>query len=629
MRAASMGSRICLLVALAVSSASARDVFVLLSGGASPASNNYSQYLQAQAVAKFFGENYPADSVWTFFGAGNVAGEEPFFGDVRRQVRRDGVLVESWLPGILPRNRPAKREEILRALQEEILPAVREGGTLYLFVGDHGSETRGAVRESVIDLWGVDRDANSRHGWKAVNHEKLKVSELRVLLSEGLGRGRVVFCMTQCHSGGFHFLGVPRDVAPNAAWYNGMLPEWVGELRLDEGLPAAAGYAATDPTSLAAGCDPDPDPDKWAGYERFVPENLLGLDLFTLEPAGTRRDSFHEAHVEATLVDTTIDKPYSTSEQYLERWATLIEKRLVNDPALTPAVRRAAAAYMRSVNTGQLRTRDAALQERRELFRRFVEQMTRQNPAAKDLLLRGSRADLERAIGRPAPRSGTPTAQTAPAETAPVAVEASKEAPTQDTRAERRRAWRETIRPAWKQAVERGEVSEANGHALAFERHLLAQEERGRDYFFYSGWQNPIINEVFWNSGYHDPRTLDREKAESVARWGAERRSRIVAWARASSEDAVRAAAEKAFPRRRSAANPPAAVRAEPKGDAPPARANVSTRPLSRRTAAERTLFYRRTLAAWAFLIAVDEQPALARVAELTALERTPLPRSR
>jgi len=49
---------------------------------------------------------------------------------------------------------------------------------------------------------------------------------------------------------------------------------------------------------------------------------------------------------------------------------------------------------------------------------------------------------------------------------------------------------------------------------------------------------------------------------------------------------------------------------------------------MSRKTAAERVLFYRRTLAAWAFLLALDERPALARIAELTALERTPLPSS-
>jgi len=51
-----------------------------------------------------------------------------------------------------------------------------------------------------------------------------------------------------------------------------------------------------------------------------------------------------------------------------------------------------------------------------------------------------------------------------------------------------------------------------------------------------------------------------------------------------------------------------------------------SGKTLSKATAAERALFYRRVLAAWEFLIAVNEKPALARLRELTELERTPLP---
>src|SRR4051794_12906870 len=86
----------------------ARDVFVVLSGGDSPLDNNYSQYLQARAVAAWFEQNHPRDSVWTFFGAGNVTGEKPIFGDVRRQVKRDGLLLDTWLPGALPHNLPAR-----------------------------------------------------------------------------------------------------------------------------------------------------------------------------------------------------------------------------------------------------------------------------------------------------------------------------------------------------------------------------------------------------------------------------------------------------------------------------------------------------------------------------------------
>lgn len=42
--------------------------------------------------------------------------------------------------------------------------------------------------------------------------------------------------------------------------------------------------------------------------------------------------------------------------------------------------------------------------------------------------------------------------------------------------------------------------------------------------------------------------------------------------------------------------------------------------------AAERVLFYRRVLAAWAFLDTMKDSDALAKVVQLTQLERTPLP---
>jgi hypothetical protein len=46
-------------------------------------------------------------------------------------------------------------------------------------------------------------------------------------------------------------------------------------------------------------------------------------------------------------------------------------------------------------------------------------------------------------------------------------------------------------------------------------------------------------------------------------------------------------------------------------------------------TAVARTLFYRRVLAAWEFLITVNERPALQRLHELIELEHTPLPASK
>ncbi len=324
--------RLLLLILLLVNAPAsfARDVFVMLSGGVSPWDNNYSQYLQARAVVTWLEQTYPRDSVWAFFGAGNVAGEEPMLCDVRREEKRGNRTVETWLPGAVSRNRPARRDVFLKALREEILPAVAGGGTLYLFVGDHGSQSRGTNSESVIDMWRLEPDRAGERRWRSTRDAALPVSELRRALAEGLGRGRVVFCMTQCHSGGFHHLAVPRVMTANARWFT-TTPSWLAPPLAPVTFARAAGFTATDERSLAAGCQPDPDPARWIGYERYVPERLFGWDLFELKSTGRGLRSFAEAHEAATLFDQTIDKPYSTSEQYLERWATFIDTRLARE----------------------------------------------------------------------------------------------------------------------------------------------------------------------------------------------------------------------------------------------------------------------------------------------------------
>jgi hypothetical protein len=182
--------------------------------------------------------------------------------------------------------------------------------------------------------------------------------------------------------------------------------------------------------------------------------------------------------------------------------------------------------------------------------------------------------------------------------------------------------WNEAVRPAWKSAVLADRVAALPAGARGFEKYLLAQEAKGKDFLFANARALP--DEVYWQSGYAEPATLDRAKAEAVVEWGAERRSQILAWARASDQPAVRAAAEDITKRQAANRRSGGAVSAE---TSPPAAAAAGPAPVTRKTAAERVLFYRRTLAAWAFLLALDERPALARIAELTALERTPLPR--
>jgi hypothetical protein len=169
-----------------------------------------------------------------------------------------------------------------------------------------------------------------------------------------------------------------------------------------------------------------------------------------------------------------------------------------------------------------------------------------------------------------------------------------------------RRAWTETLRPAWKAAVLAGRVDGLAGAALEFERHLLKLEDDGRNLLFGRGDGSAMLNELYWKSGYAEPAQLDLRRAEAVTRWGAERRARLVAWGARSADAAVRTAAEKVGVGPAAMAEPP--------------------RTLSRATAAERGLFYRRVLAAWEFLLAMEARAALAELQVLIDLERTPLP---
>ncbi len=568
-------------------SARTRDAYVLLSGGGSPLTNNYSQYLQAKAVADYFGRIAPPESTWVFFGAGNREGAPTILADARHALKRDGGLVQSWVPGVLPRNRPATREGFLRALREEILPTVSGGGTLYLFVGDHG-ELAGEkeTSESAITMWQLKRGRRRGAGWITDDKEVLTVTELRSAIAAGLGRGRVVFAMTQCHSGGFHELGVAPEMVPPRAWFTAV-PAWAAGRAPGLRLPAA-GFTATDEESIAAGCDASPDPELWAGYERFLPESLIGLDLMTGKPRERAWSSFADAHAQATYVDQTIDKPRATSEHYLEAWARLIETQLATTLTVTPRTQAAVAAYQKAVDTGGLAAvpDEGDLRDRVAQFERFTHRLAQQAPAARELLLTGTRAELEAAIrGRGERSGGGPRGR-------------------RGQMAELRKAWNETLRPAWKAAVHGGVAAEIPAAAVAFERHLLTLEDGGRD-FLLTRNETPLLNEIYWQAGHGEPAKFDAAKADAVARWGATRRAQIVAWGARSAEAAVRAAAEKIGPG--------------------PVFVEEPAATLTRKTAAERVLFYRRVLAAWEFLVAMDHQPALAELRALIELEQTPL----
>lgn len=571
------------------------DAFVLLSGGGTPLSNQYSQYLQARAMTAFLQGTYPAEAVWVFFGMGHRPGAPAELNDVHRQFKADGLLLDTWLTGELPRNRPATKQAILTALREEILPRVAAGGTLYLFIGDHGSLSKGATPESDITLWQLERTPQG--GWRTNEQEHLTVTELRDALTPGLGQGRVVFCMTQCHSGGFHFLGVPRVIAGNPRWTradatDAEVAAWAASL----GSTQIAGFTATDEASLAAGCAPNPDPDRWAGYERFMPEFVLGTDLLGGHAKGTPLMSFAAAHEASTLVDRTIDKPYATSEQFLERWADWIERTAADPGALDPRIAAQFALYEKFLEGAAVfPTTDAAFLARQAQFARFTAALVEQNPATATLLQSGRKAELHAAVGPAGARPGRPSAPRRPS-------------------AELGKLWTGTLRPAWQAAVLAGEVKDVPAFALAFEKFILAREAQGAD--LSSPGKNPgLLMWTYWQSSLAWPQKTDPVKADAVTRWAVERRWRIGEWAKQSPDAAVREAGLKWAPKVRPGTVLPAAA---PAGGSPPARIN--------RTAIERVIFYRRVLGAWAFLLAVEERTALGHLQKLIELERRPYP---
>ena len=603
-------------------SAQATDAFVVISGGGNPASNHYSQYLQARAYVTYLRAHYPHKSIWTFFGAGNQSGQPPVLFDVEQTGKDEkGHAITTWIAGALPDNRPARHDEIARAFRDEILPAVKQGGTLYLFVGDHGGPSADSPGESIISLWGWNRDPTIPYGWRDYRYsETLGVAELRRWLSAGLGRGRVVFVMSQCFSGGFHYLGLPREEAADPAWF-AKPPAWARPASNPSRLPSAAGFTATDDQSFASGCTSDVSADRWAGYERYMPENLTGLDVFTLKPGKLpMRASFYDAHVQAVQVDQTIDKPRSTSEQYLADWAQAIE-HMERAPDVAAMVKPALAHFRQAMDGVAPQIADAALQARAGEFRHYAERMMQANPNLKDLL-HAPQSELESAI-RPQPmRSSSSRA---------------RRYPDDDANAEMNdqllisSLWGKTIEPAWQHALRTGELSKLPAPVQAYERDLAnfreaatAAQSMGDE-----SSANPasaIDPDLFayYESGYADPATFDSARAKVIAGWDDRRYQAILAWAKKSADEKVKAAAIVVLglmPDSSSDSN---------EDETAPTQADKQPLPKplgpSHDIAAARLLLYRRVLASWQFLLEMKDKPALEQLAALIELERTPLP---
>lgn len=283
-----------------------RHIFIL-SGGGSPSSNHYSQYLQALRLNDFF-RNQPNTEVDLFFGSG-LTPQSPSSSppDVVRQETPDAP--STLIKGTLEGNQPATYEAVQNYFKKIVATKPWQPTDQFLLViADHGGpndfdptdiemdgeDVKQSYDNNCISLWSP--------GITAYPEQKcLSVEELKDWLQQSVPTTVPTrFVMSQCYSGGFHFLGYTLD---------------------EKGFPKKSGnvcgFTAITEDTTAAGCTSFVDSFRYDGYERRIAEAITGVSILTgqriKEPAGQLKD----AHEEAFLKDNTKDIPLRTSEAFV------------------------------------------------------------------------------------------------------------------------------------------------------------------------------------------------------------------------------------------------------------------------------------------------------------------------
>lgn len=185
---------------------------------------------------------------------------------------------------------PARRAAVAGAFEQ--LRRNDPGSVLLYFTG-HGSRARdGNLDNNSFDLWG----------------ERLSVHDLAAQIATLPPNASVTLVMVQCFSGAF------------------------GNLIFSGGDPSAqpinrpiAGFFATTPDRVAAGCTPEVDEAEYHDFTSYFFAALSGKDRVGRPVAGADynhdgRVSMDEAFAYSLIHDTSIDVPVCTSDVFL-RWA--------------------------------------------------------------------------------------------------------------------------------------------------------------------------------------------------------------------------------------------------------------------------------------------------------------------
>lgn len=362
--------------------------FVVLSGGGSPSINHYSQYLQTRSLSEDLTLRFGRDRVSVGFGAGNLSGEGAGFPDV---VKRDLQVDSSGRPretqvllsGEIPGNHEASKEWLRDALHQKS----RADQSLFLLVSDHGAPEVAlpgqiqTYQNNRIQLWGLHPETRRplKEADRFYTREEME-SDLSALPSK-----RIIYGMTQCYSGGFHYLSVK--------------PESNGKVKVD---PRVCGVTASTPDLTASGCSDHVDGPMYAGYERFLTKHLIGRDFVTgVETPGGRAKTLHEAHLLADLDDFTDDLPQASSDFYLSEIYN--QSRIfgfnrnfsgkVSDQEVLNRIVVASNPF-----TGSARIQDAEYENRANHLKAWIEQASRNGFKDASTLGNADLTDLEKQV---------------------------------------------------------------------------------------------------------------------------------------------------------------------------------------------------------------------------------------
>lgn len=309
------------LTALLLMSFTTNPVFanqiLVLSGGGTPLTNHYSQYIQTKTLFDDLSARFPQTEATVLFGGGNQPGVVPTMGDVHRLVKLDGLDYESLIFGEIKGNSAATPQNVEKYFAQDKLSKMRKNEALFLFVSDHGMpfiDDEGnfdlSYDNNCIELFGYGADLKNGDVTMMDDRQRcLARKDLQSRLEKKVSAGRVVFAMSQCYSGGFHKMSVSLE---------GPYPK---------ANPRICGFTAVPEDATASGCTADVDGPTYQGYERYFTQQLTGVDIVSGERLRPARVSMKEAHEQATLEDNTKDIPLSTSDYYLWKWALVISKK--------------------------------------------------------------------------------------------------------------------------------------------------------------------------------------------------------------------------------------------------------------------------------------------------------------